>query len=332
MSLMSLMDLPREIIYLIFQYLNKEHIIYSFFELNNYFSIVVKYFIDKQFNLANINNDIIFHYCLSNVLPLIGSNLRYLTIGYPYGLSIYINSLKLFCPNLEILRIYCCYSKTEDIRLYLSYLIHPKLQSLIFLYNNQIVGKEISYNLLNKSTDEQFENNFQISSSLILHLSSIDDLILLKRYSESNYLSNDFYMIECLSNGEWLTDSKDDLCIMSNKYLHESIFFIKQIDEYQCSLEYELYNVQTQSCLTVLKLEQDEERWISSSILSTQRKQSINSCSRFTFEKIHHLNSYYIRPCYSHAKRLQVSGKRVIVSFTDNQNILNYSFKLHRIS
>jgi hypothetical protein len=326
----SLVNLPREIIYLIFEYLNKEHIAYSFLELNNYFSLIVKYFIGKQFNLIKINNDIIFQYCLSNVLPSIGFNLRYLSIGYPYCLSTYIKSLKISCPNLDILDIYCC-SKKEDIRRYAAHLIHHQLISLTFIFNDKIVGEQISLQLLNKSTDEQFER-IPIASSLILHLSSINDLILLKRYSESSYLSDGFYMIECISTGQWLTDSKDDLCIMSKKLHRERIFSIKQIDKDQCCLEYELYNEQTQRRLTVLTCYEDEERWISSSILSTHRKESFHSCSAFTFERINNQNQYYIRPSYLHAKRLQVSGKRIIVSLCDNENAPNHSFRLHRIS
>ncbi|CAF4571926.1 unnamed protein product, partial [Rotaria magnacalcarata] len=45
----------------------------------------------------------------------------------------------------------------------------------------------------------------------------MNDLILLKRFSESSYLPDGLYMIECLSTGDWLTDGKDDLCTMSKK-------------------------------------------------------------------------------------------------------------------
>jgi hypothetical protein len=330
MSSISLINLPREIIYLIFEYLDKEHLAYSFLELNDYFSSIVKYFLGKQFDLTKMNNDTIFQYCLSTVLPSIGFNLRYLSIGYPYCLSTYIESLKTYCPNLHTLQIYCC-SEKEDIRRYVAYLIHHQLQSLTFIFNNKIVGEQISLHLLNKSKDEQFQRN-PISSSLILHLSSMNDLILLKRYSESNYLSDGLYMIECVSTGEWLTDSKDDLCIMSKKFHREGIFSIKQIDRDRCCLEYELYNEQTQRRLTVLTCYEDEERWISSSVLSTHRKESFRSCGAFTFEIIDNQNQYYIRPCYFHAKRLQVSRKRIIVSLCDNENESNHRFRLHRIS
>jgi hypothetical protein len=241
-----------------------------------------------------------------------------------------MNSIKIYCPNLDTLHINCC-SEKEDIRRYTAYLIHNQLMSLTFIFNGKIVGKEISYRLLNKSTDEEFQG-IPIASSLTLHLSSMNDLILLKRYSESNYLANGLYMIECISTGEWLTDGKDDLCIMSKKLHREHIFSIKQIDNDQCFLEYELHNEQTQRPLTVLKLYEDEERWISSSILSTHRKLSFRSCSAFIFEKIDDDNQFHIRPCYSHAKRLQVLGQRIIVSLCDNENTPNHRFRLHRIS
>jgi hypothetical protein len=159
----------------------------------------------------------------------------------------------------------------------------------------------------------------------------MNDLDVLRRFSESSYLSDGSYMIECVLTGEWLTDSKDDLCIMSKKLHRDSIFSIKQIDIDRCSREYELYNEATQHRLTVL-MPYEEERWLSSSILSTHRKESSRSCSTFTFERIANTDQFYIRPCYSHAKRLQVSGKRIIVSLCDNENTPNHCFKLHRIS
>ncbi|CAF0791299.1 unnamed protein product [Adineta steineri] len=329
MPTISLINLPREIIYLIFKYLYKEHIVYSFFELNNYFSLIVKYFIGKQFDLTKTNNNIIFQYCLSTVLPSIGSNLHYLSIGHPYSLSTYTKSIKIHCPYLKILNIYC-YSEKDDIRYYVAQLIHSQLLSLTLILDNNIVGESISLRLLNKSTDEQFQN-VSIASSLKLHLSSINDLILLKQYSESDYLSNGLYMIECISTGEWLIDSKNDICTSSKRLHREHIFVLKQYDNDQCCLEYELYNEQTQCRLTVLICYDEEEHWLPSSILSTHRKESSRSCSKFTFEKINNQNHFYIRPCYSYAKRLQVSGKRIIVSLCDKDNTLNYRFKLHRI-
>jgi hypothetical protein len=120
---------------------------------------------------------------------------------------------------------------------------------------------------------------------------------------------------------------------MSKKLHRDSIFSLKQIDRDRCSREYQLSNEGTQHRLTVLiPYEKEEERWVSSSILSTQRKESSRSCSNFTFERIGTDDQLYIRPCYSHAKRLQVSGKRIIVSLCENENLPNHCFKLHRIS
>ncbi|CAF3571109.1 unnamed protein product [Rotaria sp. Silwood1] len=331
MPAMSLLDLPSEIIFLIFEYLHKQHIVYSFLELNDDFALTVKCFIRKQFDLTKVNDDIIFQYCLSTVLPLIGSNLRYLSIGYPYCLSTYIKSIETYCPNLDTLTIYCC-SQKEDIRHYVAHLIHHELTSLHFIFNHRIIGQQISLRLLDKSRNKEFQKNSIASSSLILHLSSMNDLILLKRYSESDYLPNGLYMIECMLNGEWLTYNKDDLCIMSKKFHYECIFSIKQIDNDQCCLEYELYHEHTQHRLTVLKYDEDEEYWISSSILSTHRKESFCLCSTFTFEKINNENQFYIRPCYSNAKHLQVLGKRIIVSVCNNDSILSHHFRFHHIS
>ena len=115
----------------------------------------------------------------------------------------------------------------------------------------KLLVKKLLFVYLINMKDEEFRS-IQSTSSLILHLSSMNDFILLKRFSESSYLSDGLYMIECISTGEWLTDSKDDLCIMSKKLHRESIFSIKQIDNDQCSLEYELYNEATQHRLTVL--------------------------------------------------------------------------------
>ncbi|CAF3501628.1 unnamed protein product [Rotaria socialis] len=327
---MFLYNLPPEIIYLIFKYLHKHDIVYSFLELNNNFTLIVKYFIVKQFDLTKINSHIIFQYCLSTGLPLIGMNLRYLSIGYPHCFWTYIKFIQIYCPNLDKLTIYCC-SEKEDIRRYAAYLIHDQLISLTFMFNDEIVGEQISLRLLDKSANGKF-HRIPIGSSLRLHLSSMNDLILLKRYSESDYLSNGLYMIESILTGEWLTDSKDDLCIMPMKRHRECIFFIKQIDNDQCSLEYKLNHEQTQCPLTVSIPYEDEEHWISSSILSTHRKESLRSCSTFTFEKTDDENQFYIRPCDLSAKRLQVSGKRIISSLCSNDTSLSYRFRFHRVA
>lgn len=332
MSTVSLNDLPREIIYIIFEYLNKEHLAYAFFELNQSFQLSVKYFIGNKLDLKKIQNDIYFQFCLTTLLPSIGFNLRYLSIGSPYSLFTYITSIDNYCSNLDTLNIQC-HSPIEDIRCYATYFIHRQLMSLTLMYKNQIVGEPIARRLLDQCENNEESRAIQSTSTLILHLSSLNDLILLKRYSESSYLSDGLYMIEYVSTGQWLTESKDDLCIMSKKLHRDSIFSIKQIDNHRCCREYELYTEGTQHRLTVLiPSEEEEERWISSSILSTQRKESSRTCSSFTFERIGHDDQFYIRPCYSHAKRLQVSGKRIILSLCENENTSNHCFKLHRIS
>lgn len=316
MSILSFINFPREIIYLIYEYLKHEDIIYGFFQLNQSFQLSVKYFIGKKLHL---NNEIYFEYCFNNYLPIFGYNLRYLSINYPSISMNYMKFIEFFCPNLDHITIHCY----EDVRSYATCLIHSQLKSLILMFEKKIVGKDISYRLLN-----QYEKSYKIqsTSSIILHLSSLNDLILLKRYSESSYLNNGLYMIECISTGQWLTESKDDLCIMSMKLQRHCIFSIKE----KYSREYEIFNEDTKHQLTVL-IPTNEEYWISSSILSTQRKQSLYSCSTFTFEQIQDDHQYYIRPCYTNAKRLQISGKRIIVSLCDNENILNHSFKLYRI-
>ncbi|CAF2057211.1 unnamed protein product [Rotaria magnacalcarata] len=330
-STSSLLNLPWEVIYLIFQYLNKEDIAYAFFGLNQCYRSAVKYFIGPELNLAKVNDENTFGFCLSTLLPCIGFNLRYLSIGYPHALSKYIKYIQNYCSNLDILNIYC-YSNIEDIRCYAAYLIHRQLMSFTLMYNNKIVGEDLSIRLINKCENEKYRAIPSISF-LIFNLSSMNDLILLKRFSESSYVPDGLYMIECLSTGDWLTDGKDDLCTMSKKLHRDSIFSIKQIDSDQCSREYELYNEGTQRRLTVLILYEEEgERWISSSILSAHRKESSQSCSRFTFERVANDNQFYIRPCYTNAKRLQVSGKRIIVSLCDNQNTLGHRFKLNHIS
>ncbi|CAF0930583.1 unnamed protein product [Rotaria sp. Silwood1] len=326
----SLTELPREVIYLIFQYLKKEHIAYAFFGLNKYFTSAVKYFIGQELNLTKISNEKIFQFCLSTLLPSIGFNLRSLSIGYPHTLSTYIKYVQNYCTNLDILNIYC-YSDIEDIRSYATYLIHHQLMSFILMYNDKIVGEELSIRLMNKYEDEEYRA-IPLSSFLIFNLSSMNDLILLKQFSESSYLLDGLYMIQCVLTGEWFTDSKDDLCIMSKKLHRDSIFYIKQIDVDRCSREYELYHEGTQRRLTVLIPYEEGERWISSSILSTHRRETSYSCSTFTFERIGNDNQFYIRPCYANARRLQVSGKRIIVSLCDNQNTLNHRFRFNYIS
>ncbi|UJR16345.1 hypothetical protein I4U23_003251 [Adineta vaga] len=331
MSIFRLVNLPQEIFYLIFRYLSKEQLAYAFFGLNDNLTLAVKYFIGQEFNLTSIENENSFQFSLETILPSIGLNLRYLSIGLPYSLSNYLGYIQHYCPNLNILNIHC-QTQNEDIRRYATCLIHAQLMSLTIMYNNQIVGEDTSMRLINRY-DNRANQIMPLTNSLIFNLTSLNDLILLKRFSESSFLSDGLYMIECVATGQWLADSKDDLCVMSKKLHRDSIFSIKQIDIDQCTREYELYNEGTQRRLTVLiPYEEEEERWTSSSILSTHRKESSRSCSSFTLEKLANDEIFYIRPCYSHAKRLQIYGKRIIVSRCEHENVANHYFKLHRVS
>lgn len=331
MSTLSWTNLPREIFYLIFEYLKKEDAAYAFLDFHPSLTLPVSHFIGDFLDLTGISNENQFQFTLKTLLPIIGCNLRCLTIGGQYSLFTYIKTIEQCCPYLDMLTI-ICHPSSEDIRCYAAYLIHRQLMSLVLMYNNEMIGEEISQRLLNQYGHDE-SRSIQCASTLILHLPSLNDLVLLKRYSEGSDLADGFYMIECVSTGQWLTESKDDLCIMSTKLQRESIFLIKQIDETRCSREYQLYNESTQHRLTVLiPSEGEEERWISSSILSTQRKESSRSCSNFTLERIDNDDQFYIRPCFSHAKRLQVSGKRVILSVCENENTLKHCFRLHRIS
>ena len=326
----SFFHLSPEIIYLIFEYLNKSDIAYSFFQFNDYFAVLVEYFIGKQLDLIQIPNETIFQYCLSTLLPSIGPNLCRLSIGAPYSLSTYLSFLRTYCPNLERLHVNCCTEK-DDIRHYPARLIHDRLLTLTLLVDHEIVGEEISLHLMNKSTNEQNEN-IPITSSLCLSLPSKNDLLLLKQYSKSSFLADGLYTIQCVFNGQWLTDTDDDLCLMPEKFQSQYIFSVKQINGNQGCLEYQLHTQSTQRCLTVLICDEVGERWIQSSVLLAQRKQSTRSCARFTFEKVENEDQYHIRPCYSQGKRLQVLRKRIVVSLCDNENEVNQRFQLHRIS
>lgn len=329
MSTLPLTSLPREIIYLIFQYLKKEDLAYAFFDLHPIFTSSVIYYLGEELDLSKIINENIFQFSLKTLLPTIGQHLRYLTIGGSFSLFTYIKSIETCCPNLDVLTVFC-HPSHEDIRCYATYLIHRQLMSLVLMYKNEIVGEDIALSLLNQYGNDE-SRAIQCTSTLILHLSSLNDLMLLKRYSQGSDLADGFYMIECVSTQQWLTESKDDLRIMPTKLHRENIFSIKQMDVHRCSREYQLHNESTQHRLTVL-IPPNEERWIPSSILSTQREESSQSCSNFTFESIDNNDQFYIRPCYSRAKRLQVHGTRVILSLCENEHTANHCFRLHRIS
>ena len=332
MEYTSLNVLPREILYLIFEYLTQDEIAYSFFDLNFYFSSTVTFHFGKQLSLVHVNKSQIFDFCLTNVIPSIGLNLRYLSIGYPYHLSTYISSIKLFCPYLNILEI-VARSIDEDIRSYVGMCLHYQVKTLTLIFNGRIIAEDISHRLIEKCNNQQFQG-MKLAPHIRLHVSSIDDLTLLKRFCDSEYLPNGFYMIECPNTGAWLTDTDEDLLILPKEFYRENLFSIRQNDFYQCSLEYEFKHLQTQRSLTVLITNQsDEEYFFSSSILSSHRKQSTRSCSRFSFEKVPNSDDLvFIRPCYSNAKRLQISGKRIITSTNVNQTTSNHYFRLRRIS
>ena len=327
---MSLAHLPPEIMYLIFGYLHKADLAYAFLESSDHLSSAAKYYLGKEIRLTDIANRSIFDYCLSAVLPSLGSNLRRLTIGRPYRLHTYLESVTLFCPNLEILDVHCC-SHLEDIRHYASYLIHPRLKSLALLLNGQNVDNSVALRLLARCEDELHSPARLLVPSLRLHLSSANDLLLLERFACSDYLSDGYYQLECVDTGRWLTASIDDLCLMSSNVQWENVFRIQQINNSQCCLEYEFFHAKTQRRLTVLIPDEAEERWPSSSILSMRRDESPRSCATFTFERADD-EQFYIRPCYSRAKRLQMGEKRIIISMCDNQSTQNHRFKLRRIA
>ena len=321
--------LPREVVDMIFEYLSAHHIAYSFFDLTDRFSSAVHSFLGQHLNLTRIDDPAVFQYCLSDLLPVIGCDLRSLSIGQPYQLLTYLQAVALSCPELENLEIVCC-SNGEDIRQYAQLCLHRQLKSFSFKFKGSIVGEQIADRLLEKFGDA----GVKLSSSLTLHLSSMQDLVLLKRLCQSDYLHDGSYMFECLVNGKWLTDTDEDLCISSKSFAEESLFAVQQIDPYQCSREYQFVHVQSQRRLSVSIPCPAEERWISSSILSVQRRDSSQNCSTFTFERIDQDDDelFYIRPCYSRAKRLQASGKRVIISISPNETTLEHRFRLHRIS
>ncbi|CAF2892649.1 unnamed protein product, partial [Rotaria sp. Silwood2] len=116
----------------------------------------------------------------------------------------------------------------DDIRQYASCLIHRRLASLLLVCDNIIVSDEISTRLL-ESMDEE-PRTIDLNLALTLHLSSTDDIILLKQFANSCHLTDGLYMIECMSNGEWFTDGNDDLCTSAKSLHHERIFSIKQIN------------------------------------------------------------------------------------------------------
>ena len=326
----SPMNLPREIIYCVFEYLSKEHIAYAFLELNDQYASAVSYFIGKQLDLARIADANIARYCSSTLLSSLGSNLRRLTIGRSHDLFTDIDSIRIFCQHLTQLDVVCC-SDTGDIRRYITYLVHDRLKSFTLMHDRKMIGEETSLRLLQKCRGEA-SRAFDVASSLVLHLSSTADLLLLDRFVQSSHLADGLYMIECLSTGRWLSDGQDDLCLRSDKLHREGIFSVEQIDADRCSREYRLVNAETQRRLSVLiPCEEQDERWFSSSILSTHRKESARSCSSFTFERVADDDQYFIRPCYRRARRLYVSGKRIIVSLCDQSTARNQAFKLHRI-
>ena len=327
---MPLAHLPPEIIYLIFGYLRQTDLAYAFLEYTDPLSSAAKYYLGNSIRLTDITNRCIFDFCLSAVLPTIGANLRHVTIGRPYQLHTYLESIALFCPNLETLDIHCC-SYLDDIRHYASYLIHPRLKSLALLLHGQIVDNGIVLRLLARCEDELHSSARLSVPSLRLHVSSPDDLLLLERFACSDYLADGYYLLECASTGRWLSASRDDLCLMSGNVHWENVFRIQQIDESKCCLEYAFFHAKTQRRLTVLIPDEAEERWPPSSILSMSREESLRSCATFTFERADD-EEFYIRPCYSRAKRLQMGEKRIIISTCDNQSTQNHRFKLRRMS
>lgn len=331
MTVPSFTKLPPEIIYLVFEYLSQEDVARGFIELNSYFSCLVKYFLGHHLNLTTVTDALSFDFCMLRVLPIVGTNLRSLKLTSSFPLLPYLQCIKLACPYLNHLEIFCSRGG-EDIRHYAKTCLHQGVRHLNLKINGESVDRSLAQRLLDRCNDETFEN-IEISSEVTFHLSSVNDLVLLKRFCQSEQIPNGIYMIECLVTGGFLTETDEDLCVLPTKCDENNLFMIQQIDPYQCSLEYELFHLLTGRSLSVLIQEPYAEHILPTSILSAHRKASSLVCSTFTFERTHDNDDHlYIRPCYSNAKRLETRGKRIIVSLDIHQNTLHHCFKLHRVS
>ena len=158
-SSFSFDGLPREIIYLIFQYLHQQHIAYAFLSLNRNWASAVRYFLGENLSLTNPHDESIVNYSFSTLLPSIGFQLRSITIDYPCSLLKYIEIIGNFCPNLDSLTIYCC-REEDDIRRSITYLLHRQSISLTLKFQNEIVGEDLSLCLLNRFDDDSNRTMF----------------------------------------------------------------------------------------------------------------------------------------------------------------------------
>lgn len=328
----SLSNLPTEIIYLIFEYLSQKDITYGFIELNTSFFSLVKYFLGPHLNLSTIAERQHFHFSFTTVLPLVGPNLRSLTLNSSFPLLPYIQTIKSSCPQLQHLQIVCL-SPGEDIRHFVKACLHRGLKSLTLMHNGEIVHRSLAQRLLTRcQTDESFQS-IETAAQLTFHLSSTNDTVVLTRFCESQEISDGVYVVQCSGTNRWLTDTKEDLCLLPVDCDENHLFTVRQIDPERCPLEYELFHAATGRILSVLISEECSEYFPATSILSTQRKLSPRACSTFTFERHdEHGDDFYIRPFYGNAKRLQTHGKRIIVSTDPNETTVAHRFKLHRLS
>lgn len=322
----SLTHLPREIIYAIFAYLHREQLVYSFLGLNDEFASLINHHVRGAFQLRRTTAENISRYCLRTGLPLISQHLSHLSMVYPHRLCSYAQNVMVFCPHLTKLDLHYHTYNNDDVRSCIGHFLHPQLTTITLVLNSQIVGQEISYRLLKKRGEHPFQRTSTLST-LVLHLATTDELHLLARYSQSSYLPDGFYTIECNATGNWLDDSDDDLCMTADPSHPRSLFSVRQCPTKPDCLEYELCSERTRGLLSVVKCDEEEEHWIRSSILSVQRTPSNRVCSTFTLERVESQEQYGIRPCYSGAKRLQVLGRRVIVSLCTDSSISNDRFK-----
>ena len=335
MSPLNLDDLPTELIYYIFEYLKHQEISYSFLEINDIFQYFVLQFIGRHLSLIKDDHPVPMLYSsLDKLIPIIGPQLSRLSLAYQWIPTSYLLSIRQCCPNLECLIIYCS-TNPDDIRRCITTFLNKRTVNFNVIYHGLIVAEDLSRCLLNRCKEEEEEcSGIYLAPAVDFHLSSIEDLTILKQFSMRSFIPDGLYKIQSTLTTEWLIDSDHDLCLVSASGLNDhGLFVIKQNDRDQLSREYQIFNFLSRCPLTIVKTyHDDEERWFSSSILSTHRKLLSHTCSNFVFEKVNNNHKFYIRPVYEDAQRLQVCGKRIILSYSAIQNTADHHFQLQLVT
>ncbi|UJR38684.1 hypothetical protein I4U23_031350 [Adineta vaga] len=280
MNPFNLIQLPNELLYLIFRYMRKSDVIYAFYELDERFATAVQFFVSDSLNLADVSPPVNIY-----ILSKLGSQIRRLAIGgRSFNFSIARDCLIKYCANVERLDIFCT-TTCHDVRDYLQF-VHWDLKSFSIIDKQRQLYPNIATNLYLQS---QIQVAF-VYRRLTLHVTDYEanNIALLDWHQRSVEMTEGLYEIENIFGHKFIIPQLQN----SRAYvgdigpLKNRIFRLEHV-RYR---EYRLRHYQSNTILCIYHESLNNEAPL---VLNTNTDQTL------TFESVGDNNSeYYIWPTH----------------------------------